>query len=70
MFEAICDAILREMDDLEEKYSKGAQMSAQDLEHIDRMAHALKNISAYAAMKEGCDHRSRRRYEYEPYRRY
>ena len=49
MFEGICDAIHKEMDALEEKYEHGADMNAQDLEHIDRMAHALKSLAAYEA---------------------
>ena len=52
MFEGICDAIHREMEVLEEKYSNGKNaMNIQDLEHIDRMAHALKSIATYEAMK-------------------
>ena len=50
MFEGICEAIHREMDQLEEKYSSGAQLSGQDLEHIDKMAHALKSLKTYEAM--------------------
>ena len=50
MFEGICEAIHREMDILEEKYSKGTQLSGQDLEHIDKMAHALKSLKTYEAM--------------------
>ena len=72
MFDAICDAIHREMDEMEAKYEKGTQLSPQDLEHIDTMAHAMKNIATYVAMKEG----TRKRYREEPryytdeYRRY
>jgi len=51
MFEAICDAIHKEMDALEEKYQRGAEMNGQDLEHIDKMAHALKSLATYDAMK-------------------
>ena len=50
MFEGICEAIHREMDQLEDKYSGGAQLSGQDLEHIDKMAHALKSLKTYEAM--------------------
>lgn len=39
------------MDQLEDKYSKGTQLSPQDLEHIDKMAHALKSLATYEAMK-------------------
>jgi hypothetical protein len=50
MFEGICEAIHKEMDILEDKYEKGTQLSSQDLEHIDKMAHALKSIKTYDAM--------------------
>lgn len=75
MFEGICDILHREMEMLEEKYSSSkTPMNAQDLEHIDRMAHALKSIATYEAMK-GSEHdgyKSRGRYsrEYPEYRRY
>ena len=51
MFNGICEAIHKELDILDEKYSGGAQLSGQDLEHIDKMAHALKSIAGYEAMK-------------------
>ena len=51
MYEGICDAIHRELDVLDEKYSKGTQLSGQDLDHIDKMAHALKCIKTYDAMQ-------------------
>ena len=51
MFEGICDAIHRELDELEQKFESGAKMNAQELEHIDKMAHALKSIATYDAMK-------------------
>lgn len=51
MFEGICEAIRKEMDLLDEKYAKGTQLSGQDLEHIDMMAHALKSLATYDAMK-------------------
>ena len=50
MFDGIYDAIHRELDVLEEKYEKGTQLASQDLDHIDRMAHALKSLKAYEAM--------------------
>lgn len=52
MFEGICEAIHREMDRLDEKYASGkAQLNGQDLENIDKMAHALKSMAGYEAMK-------------------
>ena len=50
MFDGICEAIHKEMDLLEDKYAKGTQLSSQDLEHIDKMAHALKSLKTYEAM--------------------
>ena len=52
MFEGICEALTREMELLEEKYSSGkASLNGSDLEHIDKMAHALKSLKAYEAME-------------------
>jgi len=51
MFEGICEAIHKEMDMLDDKYAKGTQLSGADLEHIDKMAHALKSLATYDAMK-------------------
>ena len=42
MYEAICDAIFRELDKMEEKYKTGAQLTTADLDDFDRMVHALK----------------------------
>jgi len=51
MFEGICEAITREMEMIDEKLATGkAQMSSQDLDHVDKMAHALKSLKAYEAM--------------------
>ena len=52
MYEGICEALHREMDMLEEKYSNSkSPMNAQDLEHIDKMAHALKDLRAVEGME-------------------
>ena len=51
MFEGICEAIHREMHQLDEKYRTGAQLNPKDLEDMDKMAHALKSIATYEAMK-------------------
>lgn len=51
MFDGICEALHREMDQLNEKFANGAQMSGQELEHIDKMAHALKSLATYEAMQ-------------------
>ena len=50
MFEGICEALMREMETIEEKVSKG-QMNSQDLDHIDKIAHALKSLKTYEAME-------------------
>ena len=50
MFEGICEALMREMETIEEKVSKG-QMNNQDLDHIDKIAHALKSLKTYEAME-------------------
>ena len=52
MFEGICEAMHREMDRLEQKYAnENVQMNGQDLKDIDMMAHALKSLATYEAMK-------------------
>ena len=51
MYNAICEAIHRELDQLEQKYSGGAQVSAKDLEDIDKMSHALKCLKTCEAME-------------------
>ena len=52
MFNGICEAIYREMDRLDEKYSNDKmQMNSQDLENIDKLTHALKSIATYEAMQ-------------------
>lgn len=52
MFDGICEVLHHEMELLEEKYSGGkTPMTSQDLEHIDKMAHALKSLATYDAMK-------------------
>ena len=69
MYESICDALRRELDMMDEKYSGGATLSDKDLEDIDKMAHALKSLATYKAMTEGYE---RRRYypERDERRRY
>lgn len=51
MYYKICEAIHKELDQLEDKYSSGAQLSGKDLEDIDKMAHALKCLKTYEAME-------------------
>ena len=67
MYEGISEAIHKELDILDEKYAKGTQLSSQDLDHIDRMAHALKCLKTCEAMEghseyDGSYARGRSRY--------
>ena len=50
MFNGIVEALHREMEELGEKIDSGIKMNAQDLDHIDKMAHALKCLATYEAM--------------------
>ena len=51
MFEGICEAIHKELDMMDEKFASGGKLTAQELEHIDKMAHALKSLKTYEAME-------------------
>ena len=51
MYNNICEALHRELEMMDEKFENGTQMNNQDLEHIDKMVHALKSIATYEAMK-------------------
>jgi hypothetical protein len=52
MFDGICEALHREPDIMDEKLGSGkVQLNSQDLEHIDKMAHALKSLKTYEAME-------------------
>lgn len=42
----------KELEALEEKYRSGAEMSEGDLRRVDLLAHALKSLSTFKAMKE------------------
>ena len=74
MFDGIMEALHREMDILDQKYSaEKTAMSASDLDHIDKMAHALKCLVGYEmylrSNEENSSYRERRKY-YDGYRRY
>lgn len=51
MYQGICETIHHELDLLEDKFQDGSAMSEKDLEMIDKMAHALKSLATYDAMK-------------------
>ena len=73
MFDGICEALHRELDTIDNKLMGGkAPMSSQDLDNIDKMAHALKSLKTYMAMEDGYyKTRSRDRYYDRDYdRRY
>ena len=62
MYEGICDAIHRELSRLDEKYANGTQITGSELAHIDMMAHTLKSLAAYDAMKYEDSYQRRDRY--------
>lgn len=51
MYEGICEAIHREMEQLDQKFANGAQLNGQELDHVDKMAHALKCLAAVETMQ-------------------
>ena len=52
MFDGICEALYRELEMLDNKLQGGkAPMNSQDLENIDKMAHALKSLKACESME-------------------
>lgn len=51
MYYGICEAIQRELKILEDKYSEETPLNSKDLDDIDKMAHALKCLTAYEAMQ-------------------
>lgn len=58
MFEGICEAIHRELDELDKKYESGAQLSKQDLEDLNKMAHTLKSLKTCEAMEGNSEYGS------------
>ena len=62
MYEAIVDALCMELRNLDDRFADGAKINTQELENIDKMAHALKCLKTYEAMEES-GYRSRRRYD-------
>jgi len=51
-FEALEKAMCKEMEAIEQKLKGGTEMSVQDLDRIDKLAHAMKSLVTYKAMKE------------------
>lgn len=48
--------LCKELDNISEKLSGGAEMTAQDLQRVDMIYHALKSLATYKAMKEAEDY--------------
>jgi len=51
-FEALEKAMCKELETLEQKLKGSAEMSIQDLDKVDKLAHAMKSLATYKAMKE------------------
>lgn len=51
-FEALEKAMCRELEAIEQKLQGGTEMSIQDLDKADKLAHAMKSLATYKAMKE------------------
>lgn len=52
MYNHLENKMSKELSALEEKYRTGAEMSEGDLRRIDLLAHSLKSLATYCAMKE------------------
>lgn len=55
-YEILEQKMCKELENLEEKFRGGGDMSMQDLEKIDKLYHALKSMTTYNAMKEAEDY--------------
>lgn len=51
-FESLEKALCKEMEAIEQKLKAGTEMSVQDLDKVDKLAHAMKSLATYKAMKE------------------
>lgn len=51
-FEALEKEMCKELEAIEQKLKGGTEMSLQDLEKVDKLAHAMKSLATYKAMKE------------------
>jgi len=51
-FETLEKAMCKELETLEQKLKGSAEMSVQDLDKVDKLAHAMKSLATYKAMKE------------------
>lgn len=55
-FESLEKAMCKELEILEQKFKNGSEMSVQDLDKVDKLAHAMKSLATYKAMKEAEDY--------------
>ena len=51
MFNGIIETLHREIHDIEERVNNGGKFNEQDLNYVDKMAHALKCLATYEAME-------------------
>lgn len=51
-FSALEKSMCRELETIERKLESGQEMSIQDLDKADKLAHAMKSLAAYVAMKK------------------
>jgi len=51
-FEALEKQMCKELEAIEHKLQGGTEMSETDLKQIDMLAHAMKSLATYTAMKE------------------
>lgn len=51
-FETLESVMCKELEALEHKLQGGAEMSTADLDKIDKLAHAMKSLATYKAMKD------------------
>lgn len=54
--EILENKMCKELDNIEERYRGGAEMSEADLRKIDMLVHALKSLATYEAMKEAAEY--------------
>ena len=58
MYKHLENKMRKELEALEEKYRTNAEMSEGDLRRIDLLAHSLKSLATYCAMKEAEEYNS------------
>lgn len=51
-FESLEKTMCQELEAIEQKIKGGAEMSETDLKRVDMLAHAMKSLATYKAMKE------------------